>query len=319
MILRSRKTVAAGVPSRDLDADRGFRRGLHRAGLGLLAEDHPRPEFAEPAFDSLPGAGDLVEVAPGDLSPEVLRAAILGHGCLLVRGLIPRAAAEALADGIDRAFAARRAIAEGAPAPAGYYEEFEPEAPHKVSEREWVEMGGGVLGADSPVLLAQMFEALEEAGFLDLVEGYLGEAPMISAQKTTMRKAEPEVRGAWHQDGKFLGDVRALNLWLSLSRCGDESPGLDIVPARIDHIVEAGTDSPFPIEVSDDMVAQAAGEHEVLRPIFEPGDALLFDELFLHKTGSDPSMPKPRFAIESWFFGPSAYPAEYAPLAARPG
>ena len=50
--------------------------------------------------------------------------------------------------------------------------------------------------------------------------------------KTTLRKADPTVGGAWHQDGAFMGDVRALNLWLSLSRCGDEAPGLDIVPRR---------------------------------------------------------------------------------------
>ncbi len=53
----------------------------------------------------------------------------------------------------------------------------------------------------------------------------------------------------------------------------------------------------------------------IVRPIFEPGDALFFDELFLHKTGSDPSMPKPRYAIENWFFGGSAFPREYGPLA----
>ena len=28
-----------------------------------------------------------------------------------------------------------------------------------------------------------------------------------------------------------MGDVRALNVWLSLSRCGDEAPGMDIVAA----------------------------------------------------------------------------------------
>jgi hypothetical protein len=48
---------------------------------------------------------------------------------------------------------------------------------------------------------------------------------------------------------------------------------------------------------------------------FSPGDALLFDELFLHKTGSDPSMPNPRFAIENWFFGGSAFPPEFFPVA----
>jgi hypothetical protein len=53
----------------------------------------------------------------------------------------------------------------------------------------------------------------------------------------------------------------------------------------------------------------------IVRPIFEPGDALFFDELFLHQTGSDPGMPRPRFAIENWFFGGSAFPREFAPLA----
>ena len=46
--------------------------------------------------------------------------------------------------------------------------------------------------------------------------------------------------------------------------------------------------------------------------MFEPGDALLFDELFLHKTASDPQMRKPRYAIENWFFGPSGFPDNYA-------
>jgi hypothetical protein len=67
--------------------------------------------------------------------------------------------------------------------------------------------------------------------------------------------------------------------------------------------------------VSQRVAEQVAGDTPILRPIFEPGDALFFDELFLHKTGSDPSMPKPRYAIENWFFGGSGFPAEYAPLA----
>jgi hypothetical protein len=52
-----------------------------------------------------------------------------------------------------------------------------------------------------------------------------------------------------------------------------------------------------------------------VRPIFEPGDALFFDEMCLHQTASDPSMPNPRFAIENWFFGGSAFPGEFAPVA----
>jgi len=282
----------------------------------LLEEAPERPEFATPDFEALPRDADLIEIAPRDLTPEVLRAAILQRGCLLVRGLVDPAHATHLADGIDQAFDTRTKLTAGASASEGYYEEFEPEAPYRVAEREWIEMGGGVLAVDSPKVMSEMFRALEPVDFTQVVHGYLGEQPMFSAQKTTLRKAAPDVRGAWHQDGKFLGDIRALNLWLSLSHCGDDAPGLDLVPARIDHLVDAGTDSPFPIEISPELVREAAGEAGIQRPIFEPGDALLFDELFLHQTGSDPSMPKPRFAIESWFFGPSAFPAGYVPLAA---
>ena len=134
--------------------------------------------------------------------------------------------------------------------------------------------------------------------------------------KTTLRKADPEVAGAWHQDGYFMGQVRSLNLWLALSRCGDVAPGLDILPRRLEHYLATATDEAvLDYTISQRKVEEAAEGKPVLRPIFEPGDALLFDELFLHQTGSDPAMPNPRFAIENWFFGGSRFPEEYAPIA----
>ena len=149
-----------------------------------------------------------------------------------------------------------------------------------------------------------------------MVEGYLGEKPAISGQKCTLRKATPDVPGGWHQDGKFMGPVRSVNVWLSLSRCGDVAPSMDVVPKRLDDFVRTGG----PGTMMDNQIGQqdadeAAGDAGIVRPIFEPGDALIFDHLFLHKTGSDPSMPNPRYAIESWFFGPSAYPDNYVPIA----
>lgn len=161
-----------------------------------------------------------------------------------------------------------------------------------------------------------MFDRLDAAGLPALIEGYLGERPLLSVQKTTLRKATPDVSGAWHQDGKFMGDVRALNLWLSLSRCGDVAPGLDIVPRRLNEFVSAGTEGALlDYAVEDRIVNEVAGDTPVIRPIFEPGDALLFDDLFLHQTGSDPSMPNPRYALESWYFGGSGFPEDYAPIA----
>ena len=99
-----------------------------------------------------------------------------------------------------------------------------------------------MLAVDAPLLTYEMMEMFRDAGLPTLVRNYLGEPAMISIEKTTLRKAEPTVPGAWHQDGAFMGEVRALNLWLSLSRCGDESPGLDIVPRRLDEFVSTQTE-----------------------------------------------------------------------------
>ena len=108
-----------------------------------------------------------------------------------------------------------------------------------------------------------------------------------------------------------------MNLWLALSRCGDEAPGLDIVPKRFDEMVPSGTDdAPLWYCVSDAVIAEVSADAPVIRPIFEPGDAMFFDDLFLHKTGSDPSMPNSRFALECWHFGATGFPGDYAPIAA---
>jgi hypothetical protein len=284
----------------------------HLAGLRRLDAAHGVPEYPQPDESRLP-AGRLPEIAPADLSPELLRAGMLRDGCVLVRGLVPRDEALEIAAGIDRAFTER---ADGGGAESGHYEEFEPEPPFTIAVREWIERGGGVLAIDSPQVATRMLDTFERIGLPQLVEGYLGEPGLLSLHKTTLRKADPSVGGAWHQDGAFMGDARALNLWLSLSRCGDEAPGLDIVPRRLDEIViehEAMLDLELTRRRAGE--AAAAGGVEIVRPIFEPGDALFFDEMFLHQTASDPSMPNPRFAIESWFFSAHGFPRDYAPLA----
>jgi Phytanoyl-CoA dioxygenase (PhyH) len=303
------------TPSRD--TERQLLRLRNIAGLRRLEATSGNPRHPEPDTAGLGQNGSPPEFSAEDTTPGLLRAGILRDGCLLVRGLVPRADAVHFAQQIDRCFEERERHDSGERFDDGYYSEFTPD-PRFGDElaRPWIKMGGGVLAVDSPMLSFKMSEMFRHAGLPELVEGYLGEPPMITAQKTTLRKADPAVAGAWHQDGKFMGQVRALNLWLSLSRCGDESPGLDIVPRRLDGFVTTQTDEALlDYAASQKMVEEAAGEQGIIRPIFEPGDALLFDDLFMHKTGSDPSMPKPRFAIENWFFGGSAFPKEYAPLA----
>jgi phytanoyl-CoA dioxygenase PhyH len=302
-------------PSRE--TERRLGRLRHIAGTRLVEEASGTAEFAAPDYDRLPGGDRLPEIAGADLTPGLLRAGILRDGCLLVRGLVDRGHAQALAKGIDRGFRQRERAEAGRSSAEGYYEEFQPHPRYgPVVGRGWIEQGGGLLAADAPMLSFQMMEMFRAAHLAELVSGYLGEPALISVHKTTLRKADPAVPGAWHQDGFFMGPVRSLNLWLSLSRCGDEAPGLDIVPRRLEEYVATATEeAALDYTISQQKVEQAAGDTPVLRPIFEPGDALFFDELFLHQTGSDPSMRKPRYAVENWFFGGSGFPEEYAPIA----
>ena len=302
---------------RDVATERRLLALRHLAGIRLLDESREGAEFAAPDAGALPAVpAGLPEVAAADVTPELLRAGVLRDGCLLVRGLVDRDAALAFADRIEQTFEERERVGIGGRSD-GYYEEFKPDARFQdVVARPWIKDGGGVLAADSPMLTFEMMELFRAAALSELVSGYLGEPALISVHKTTLRKADPSVSGAWHQDGSFMGQVRSLNLWLSLSRCGDVAPGLDLVPRRLEHLVATQTDEAIlEIQVSQQKAEEAAGETPIIRPIFEPGDALFFDELFLHQTASDPAMPNPRYAIENWFFGASAFPVDYAPVA----
>jgi hypothetical protein len=303
--------------ARSAETEHRLVRLRHIAGIRLMDRAPPNPAHPQPDFSRLPEGPGLPEFGPQEVTPALLRAGILRHGCLLVRGLTDRDQALAFARQIDRAFAERERHDQGEAVADGYYEELGPHPRFNPDVgRPWVKEGGGVLASDSPLLSFELVELFAAGGISQLASAYLGEPALISLQKTTLRKAEPRVGGAWHQDGAFMGPVRSLNLWLALSRCGDEAPGLDIVPRRLDYLVTRKTEEAvFDMQVSQTKAREAAAEVGILRPIFEPGDALLFDEMFLHQTGSDPSMPKARFAVECWFFGGSSFPGDYAPIA----
>jgi hypothetical protein len=220
--------------------------------------------------------------------------------------------------GIDKALAAR---AEG-PSRTGHEDQSWfatlslPAEQAASLGRHWVAGSGGVLAADSPRLLFQMLETYEEVGLRHVVTNYLGERPVLSANKCTMRKAPLTASTAWHQDGAFLGrGIRALNVWVALSDCGVDAPGLDLLPRRLDDVVEAGTGGAiFDWAVGPQIVDHLAAAAPVVCPVFQAGDAMLFDDLCLHRTAIDSTMTRPRYAIESWFFAPTSYPAGQVPL-----
>lgn len=309
------------LESRDRGDPETWRRLLrlrHAAGVELVGSGLPVPDYPTPSFD-LPPAGEagLPDLRPGDVTPERLRGAILRDGCAVVRGLVDRQRATELGAELQGLFERHDRSGTGPSDGDVDHEAFVPDPPYKLIERPWVNNAGGIWLADSPRLMAEVFDLFDEVGLRRLIGGYLGERPAISVNKSTLRRARSSVSSVdWHQDGAFMGDVRTLNVWLSLSHCGDDAPGLFMVPRRVDEIVPTGTPgAQFDWSVSPDVAEQAAGELGTVRPIFEPGDAVLFDDYFLHATWVEPQMPNARYAIESWFFSPSSFPSEYVPLA----
>ena len=284
----------------------------------------PPVERAEPAPDAQTTwsiVDGIPEVAAEDLDADTIRSAFLARGSLLVRGLLSHERATELMSGIDRALASRDAHLEGAPRDetSPWFEPFEPAPGYSTSKADWNRHkpgSGSVWASDSPRMMFELLEAFDEAGIRRAAADYLGERPAFSMNKAVLRRSPPGTGSAWHQDGAFLGkDIRTLNVWLALNRCGDEAPGLDVVPRRLDHVVDTGTEGAvFVWSVSDRLVEEIMEGEPTSRPVFQPGDALLFDHLCLHRTGTDPAMSKVRYATETWHFAPSAYPEKLVPL-----
>src|SRR5690606_40264238 len=159
----------------------------------------------------------------------------------------------------------------------------------------------------SPLLMFEVVELFHEVGLDHVLTEYLGERPAMSVKKGTLRRVPVDSGSDWHQDGAFLGEgIRTMNVWLTLTHCGDTAPGLDIVARRLPDIVETGTEGAvFDWSVGQPVVDRVA-QGAIVRPIFEPGDAVLFDERNLHRTAVSEGMVDPRYAIETWFLAPSA-------------
>lgn len=316
--------VAANREERDGELERRLVTLRHQAFPQVRQSDEV-PPFPDPVDDAaeILDADGVPSVQASDLTADVIRRAVLGRGCLIVRGLIDKPTADDFIQGIDRVFDGRDANAIGAEVAetTPWFEPFvaDPEFNDAVKlGRGFVNKGSGTWTADSPRVLFDLLETYESKGLKQTITDYLGERPAISVNKGTLRRVAPTGGTEWwHQDGAFLGaGIRSLNVWLALTPCGKHAPGMDIVPRRLDKIIEPGSGgADFHWSLGDEAV-RAISEDAVVRPLFETGDALLFDHMFLHRTGTDPGMTKSRYAIETWFFAPSAYPdpLEQVPL-----
>jgi len=316
---------------RSAQLDTRLRRVRHDAYFELpIARDEQRTRAYADPFPEL--SGRAPEITAAEFSVEMLGGAIKHHGCLIVRGLFAPTQVAALLDDVDRSLAARDAYHSGtAEETTPWYMPFMPGMPEAPlnTDRLLAKMYGGMLVADSPTALFDVIDMLDGARVTKVVEEYLGEPLVLAVNKCVFRRVAPGVDASWHQDGSFLGqDARTVDVWVALSHCGPgtDAPGLEIVPRRLEDVLAIDENDMFVMStptrelkvqhaLNSAQVAEALNGLEPQQPTFAPGDAILFDHLFLHTTASRSEYTRERYALESWIFTRSGFPTRYVPLA----
>jgi hypothetical protein len=264
----------------------------------------------------------IPDIDRSQMSADIIRDGVFNRGSIIIRGLLPENDVRNLREGIEKTYQHHDMAMAGASSAetTPWFVPFQPSdaAPDKELNRPWYREGGAALAADSPRGLFNLIECFERNSIIDLVSEYLGERPCLSVRKTSLRKipCDLNAENGWHQDGAFLGqNIRTMNLWVALSDCGIDAPSMDMVPRRLDYIVPTGTEGAvFDWSVSTSQIKEACAGGEPAHLLFKAGDAIIFDEMNLHRTSALPGMTKPRYAIEAWFFAPSCYPLDQLPL-----
>lgn len=298
--------------------------GLRHRAFGLADRSGGLPSWPPLVPDLFEGCAEPPEIDVADLTAEKLTSAITHHGCLLVRGLLDSDQVARFRDDIDRSLEAFQARIDGDTSPdldawCSFFQPSDEYSAYDVSGgRHFLAPQGSMYTGDSPRALFDLLDFFEAASLRSVLTEYFGERPALSLKKGTLRRVPVTGGTSWHQDGAFMAPgIRSCNVWVTLTTCGGDAtaPGLEFLPRRFDQLVETGSHGAiFEWSVGDGLADRFAAETPVIRPAFEPGDALLFDDLFLHRTALDPGMDTPRYALEHWFFAPSHYPAEQLPI-----
>ena len=289
---------------------------FHHVPTSSLASWPPHPDDL---YADQPG---IPEIDRQDFNATNVASGVFNHGSIIVRNMLTKDQVSLMRNSIIETYAQHDKAMAGAPETetAPWFVPFNP-APREGTEaiigRDWFRQSGAELAADSPRGLFNLINCLQDAGITDMVTEYLGERPALSVRKTSLRQVpHNQTVTGWHQDGAFLGQgIRTVNVWIALTDCGVDAPSMDMVPRRLTDIVPIGTEGALMSwTVSQILVEDAAGDTPPVRLQFREGDAIIFDEMNLHRTSSSADFLRDRFAIEAWFFAPSCYPIEQLPI-----
>ncbi len=282
------------------------------------------PPWPASVPDLFPGE-KIPEIVRRELIAERLRSAITHHGSLIIRGFASPTQVTRSVTNIERAFAAYDAIAAEQPAPDldGW---FAPFAHDRVSNRPLKRDAGhdargrlspGDVRADRHVRGSRRRPA--HARLLRRASGVARGGSGASGVSRTMRTPATGIRTA-HSWAPASG--RSTSGWGSRTAATPRRESTSSV-AGSTASWRPGRAARTSRGASANAVAQAVGLGSIVRPIFDAGDAMIFDHLCLHRTAIDPGMTVDRHAIEAWFLAPSTYgvmlgPGQCGRCAARP-
>jgi hypothetical protein len=263
------------------------------AGRLLCKQEKPtRPVI--PCFDNLfAGIKGIPEVSRQELNRDTLAAGILAHGALLVRGFYSKSEVTFL-----------NSLAESCKSALPRDE---------VSTAIWAKT------------LFTLLEFYTGNGLLEAVSEYTGVQPILLAERLKLREHHSGRDNysaiPWHQDVNFFGGKSfAVNCWAAVTSCGETNPGLGIIPSRCDRRV--GWEKELGIapvnygnSIEERVIDELVAKYPPVYPVLQPGDALLFDEMTMHKTAPRPWKQKKQIVTISWFFSPAGFPERGTPLA----
>ena len=293
---------------------------------GITPEEDPVLPELSPEDHSFKFAGSIPEIPAAELTAQTLSGAMSKHGLLLIRGLVDSQQCKRFRHMIDSTLDAPRSTLKK-PLPESEVRSFYNNPPRNLPQllpdldinqlRAFLKISHACMCVESAGLALNLMEFYEALGLKGLIADYLGEELCLSAQKWVLRRVPEDVReDGWHQDGSFMGKgIKSLNMWLPLSYCGGSSgaPGMDIVPALIREIY-CSPDGLYDWSLSTSNVTEWFAESPPESPTLEPGDALFFDHYSVHRTQYRKEFSRPRYAIETWFFGSRSFPKNQIPL-----
>lgn len=166
-------------------------------------------------------------------------------------------------------------------------------------------------------LAEELLSQVATSAVADTLVQALGPAPCCNLSQSWLRRGHPP--HSWHQDGALGHNFMAhagqapppgaalelRTLWLALTPCGLDAPGLQWVDAALPALLA-------PPELAEAAVSARFGPQALRHAVLAAGDALCFDGLLLHRTHLDSTMRQARVSLELRFFSAHALPARLA-------